>query len=580
MKDKKTFFRLAGYLKKYRILFAAVLIMTVIGTVLAVLAPAVTGQITSLLFDGAKDGSFAWNRIFSLLLTLVLLYLGGQAVSVLREFGMARITSGVMQKLRNDIDDKMHRMTIRDYDSAENGEILSVITNDVEMVSGAFSSQMTELLSEVIEAVGILIMMLNVNAWMTLIAAALVPVTILAAEGQIRAGTENYTQQLKDLSNLNGCIEEMYNGHSVVQTFNYEGRARKKFRRLNLAMQESAQKADTASGMVSPITSFVNSIGFALSALTGCLLALAGKISIGNVQAMLIYTSEFSEPFTGIAGMAGSFSAAMASARRIFNLLDAEEETPDPENPSVPAGHAGSVEFRHVSFGYQADQPLMRDVNLAVKPGQQIAIVGPTGAGKTTLVNLLMRFYEIDGGEIIVDGVNTKKMSRDELCSRFGMVLQDTWLFAGTIEENLAFARDDLSHDQVLAASEAACADGFIRTFPGQYQMKLTHGGENISSGERQLLTIARAMAADPEIMILDEATSNVDTETEMKIQKAMNRLLKGRTSFVIAHRLSTIRHADKILYMENGDIRETGSHEELMKLNGKYAALYNSQFE
>ena len=571
--------RLMQYLKKYRISLFFVFFFAIVSTIFTVLAPSVMGGITNALYDGVATGVFDVERIVILILALILLYLVGQLFAFFQNFGMAKITAKVMQSLRRDIDRKMHSMKLDYYDTRTNGEILSVITNDVDTVNNAISQNLTQIVTQVITAIGILLMMLRINLWLALIAVIMVPISIVSALGVMKASSKHYGKQQELLGDLNGFIEEMYNGQSVVQAYNYQERANRKFDELNQALQSSAQSADIASGAISPITSLVNNAGYVVSAVLGCLFALSGKMTFGNVQAMLQYTKQFSQPFTSIAGMAGSFGAAMAAANRIFDLLDAEEEIPDPENGKVPQFSGGAVEFSHVAFGYTKDRLLMTDVNVSVKPGQKVAIVGPTGAGKTTLINLLMRFYEINSGEITVDGINTKDMTRKELRSHFGMVLQDTWLFEGTIADNLAYSRDGLTEDQVVTAAQAAGADTFIRTLPGGYDMVLSQGAENVSQGERQLLTIARAFAADPEIMILDEATSNVDTHTEQMIQKAMAQLMKGRTSFVIAHRLSTIKDADMILYMENGDIKEVGNHDSLMKLNGKYAVLYNSQF-
>ena len=571
--------RLMQYLKKYRISLFFVFFFAIVSTIFTVLAPSVMGGITNALYDGAATGVFDVERIVILILALILLYLVGQLFAFFQNFGMAKITAKVMQSLRRDIDRKMHSMKLNYYDTRTNGEILSVITNDVDTVNNAISQNLTQIVTQVITAIGILLMMLRINLWLALIAVIMVPISIVSALGVMKASSKHYGKQQELLGDLNGFIEEMYNGQSVVQAYNYQERANRKFDELNQALQSSAQSADIASGAISPITSLVNNAGYVVSAVLGCLFVLSGKMTVGNVQAMLQYTKQFSQPFTSIAGMAGSFGAAMAAANRIFDLLDAEEEIPDPENGKVPQVSGGAVEFSHVAFGYTKDRLLMTDVNVSVKPGQKVAIVGPTGAGKTTLINLLMRFYEINSGEITVDGVSTKDMTRKELRSHFGMVLQDTWLFEGTIADNLSYSRDGLTEDQVVTAAQAAGADTFIRTLPGGYDMVLSQGAENVSQGERQLLTIARAFAADPEIMILDEATSNVDTHTEQMIQKAMAKLMKGRTSFVIAHRLSTIKDADMILYMENGDIKEVGNHDSLMELNGKYAVLYNSQF-
>ena len=571
--------RLMQYLKKYRISLFFVFFFSIVSTIFTVLAPSVMGGITNALYDGVATGVFDVERIVVLILALILLYLVGQLFAFFQNFGMAKITAKVMQSLRRDIDRKMHGMKLDYYDTRTNGEILSVITNDVDTVNNAISQNLTQIVTQVITAIGILLMMLRINLWLALIAVIMVPISIVSALGVMKASSKHYGKQQELLGDLNGFIEEMYNGQSVVQAYNYQERANRKFDELNQALQSSAQSADIASGTISPITSLVNNAGYVVSAVLGCLFVLSGKMTVGNVQAMLQYTKQFLQPFTSIAGMAGSFGAAMAAANRIFDLLDAEEEIPDPENGKVPQVSGGAVEFSHVAFGYTKDRLLMTDVNVSVKPGQKVAIVGPTGAGKTTLINLLMRFYEINSGEITVDGVNTKDMTRKELRSHFGMVLQDTWLFEGTIADNLSYSRDGLTEDQVVTAAQAAGADTFIRTLPGGYDMVLSQGAENVSQGERQLLTIARAFAADPEIMILGEATSNVDTHTEQMIQKAMAQLMKGRTSFVIAHRLSTIKDADMILYMENGDIKEVGNHDSLMELNGKYAVLYNSQF-
>ena len=371
----------------------------------------------------------------------------------------------------------------------------------------------------------------------------------------------------------------MYNGQSVVQAFNYQRRAEQGFAKLNKALMTSSRKAETTAGAVSPITTLVNDLGYVLCAGIGCLWAIAGRITVGNVQAMLEYTWRFAEPFSAIAGMVGSFRAVAAAGERIFTLLDAQEELPDRKECVIPRERKGAVTFRNVQFGYTPDHLLMKGIDLTVQPGQKVAIVGPTGAGKTTLINRLMRFYELNGGTITVDGVSTTDMPRQELRDRFGMVLQDTWLYEGTIAENIGYADEHMDRERIVAAAKSACAHSFIKTLPGGYDMVLSKGAENISQGERQLLTIARTIASDPEIMILDEATSNADTHTEVLIQNAMAELMKGRTSFVIAHRLSTIRDADMILYMEHGDIKEVGSHEELMERGGKYAALYMSQF-
>ena len=575
----KAFKRLFKYLGRHKLRLVLVMLAAVLATVFTVLAPAVTGGITSELYAGVAGGEFDWEAIIFLLIALVALYLVSQLFTLLQNIGMTKLTARVMQALRSDIDAKMHSLKLSYYDTHTHGEILSTITNDVDTVNSALSQNLTAIVTEAVTAIGILVMMLALSPSLALIAIAMVPVSLLASMGVMRSGAKRYAEQQELIGRLNGCIEEFYNGQELVSVFNYVGRAREQFEEINSALRVTAEKAETASGKVGPITDLVNNLGYALSAVLGCLSVLRGGMLIGDVQAMLQYTKQFSQPFTSIAGMAGSFGAAGAAAGRIFALLDAEEETPDPEPGSVPERRDGAVEFRHVAFGYTPERQLMRDVNFTVKPGQKVAVVGPTGAGKTTLINLLMRFYDVDSGAIYVDGVDTRSMTRHELRDRFGMVLQDAWLFEGTVRENIGYAEDGMSGDKIKSAAKNASVDGFIRTLPGGYDFVLDAGAENVSQGQRQLLTIARAMASDPEIMILDEATSNVDTHTEQLIQNAMNRLMRGRTSFVIAHRLSTIRDADMILYMENGDILEQGTHEELLARRGKYAALYMSQF-
>lgn len=579
MKNTKILKRLLHYLKAYRLRLFFVMMAAVISTAFMVLAPFLVGKVTTTLFASIEDGVFYWEAIIWLLAGLVALYLISQLFSFLQGFGMAKITAKVMETMRQEIDEKMHRLKLNYYDTHTHGDILSVITNDVDTINNALSQNLTSVVTQVTTAIGVLVMMLVISPALSLIPVIMVPLSLLSAARVMKASEKYYGEQQELLGKLNGYVEEMYNGQSVVQTFNYQERAKKTFAGLNEDLKNSSRKAETTAGAVSPITTLVNDLGYVLCAAIGCLWAIGGKIAVGNVQAMLEYTWRFAEPFSAIAGMVGSFGAAAAAGKRIFALLDAEEEVPDKAQSIVPDNCEGQVTFENVKFGYTPDRLLMNGINLTVKPGQKVAVVGPTGAGKTTLINLLMRFYELNGGSILVDGVKITDMSREELRKRFGMVLQDTWLFEGTIGENIGYAQENMPKEKIKAAAKSACAHSFIKTLPGGYDMLLSKGAENISQGERQLLTIARAIASDPEIMILDEATSNVDTHTEVLIQKAMAELMKGRTSFVIAHRLSTIRDADMILYMENGDIKEMGNHEELMAKNGKYAALYMSQF-
>ena len=580
MGNFKTFQRLFSYLKEHRLKLLFVILSAIISTGFMVLAPFLIGKVTTTLFASVTDGVFYCNTILSLLVSLVALYFISQLFTFLQGFIMSKITAKVMQTLRREIDEKMHRIKLNYYDTHTHGDILSIITNDVDTINNTLSQNLTSIVTQVTTAIGVLLMMIAISPTLSIIPIVMVPLSLFSAAGVMKASEKYYQQQQGLLGELNGYIEEIYNGQDVVQTFNYQERAKNHFSKLNEKLKINSQKAETTAGAISPITTLVNDLGYVLCAAIGCLWAIVGKITVGNVQAMLEYTWRFAEPFSTIAGMVGSFSAANAAGNRIFALLDAEEDIADKENCIFPKSNKGSVSFENVSFGYSPDHLLMKRIHLNVLPGQKVAIVGPTGAGKTTLINLLMRFYEVNSGSILVDGVKTSDMTREELRNRFGMVLQDTWLFEGTIRDNIGYAEDDMPMERIVASAKSACAHNFIKTLPGGYEMMLSKGAENLSQGERQLLTIARALASDPEIMILDEATSNVDTHTELLIQRAMAELMKGRTSFVIAHRLSTIRDADMILYMEDGDIKEVGTHEELIKKQGKYANLYFSQFE
>ena len=571
--------RLLGDLRPHAAKIVLVIALTLGSTLIAILQPSVMGQITTTLFEGMRQGSVDKGAITRLVLVLAGIFVSSQALQALQGVIMNRLTIRILQGMRDEIDEKVHRLPLSYYDARTSGEILSVITNDVDMVDGAISRNLTQLVSQLAMVVGIFVMMLRISGWLTLIAVATMPVALFASTGVIVRSRTYFADQQRQLADLNGYIEELYDGQGLVQAFGYQDRAIGRFDELNTTLAGTARKAAVASGSVRPIAMTVTNLGYALSAALGCLFAIQGRMAVGDVQAMLQYSRQFSQPFTQIAAMAGSLAAALAAAERIFDLLDAPEQEPDPRPGVVPASHEGRVSFEHVRFGYDPDRQLMHDVSFSVEPGQKVAIVGPTGAGKTTLVNLLMRFYEVDGGTIVVDGVPTREMTREELRSRFGMVLQDTWLFEGTIRDNLAYGSDGATRQDVVRAARAASVHSIIRTLPGGYDMVLSQGASNVSQGERQLLTIARALVADPEIMILDEATSNVDARTEQIIQRAMATLLEGRTSFVIAHRLSTVRDADKILYMEHGEILEAGTHDELMALHGRYEELYNSQF-
>lgn len=580
MKKIQTFKRLFSYLKEHKLKLLFVILSSIVSTGFMVFAPFLIGKVTTTLLTSVRDGVFYWETIIGILVSLVALYFISQLFVFLQGYVMSKMTAKVMQTIRREINEKMHRIKLDYYDTHTHGDILSVITNDVDIINNTLSQNLTSMITQITTAIGVLIMMITINPILSIIPIVMVPLSLFSANGVMKASEKYYYHQQELLGKLNGYIEEIYNGQDVVQTFNYQERAENHFSQLNEKLKISSQKAETTAGAISPITTLVNDLGYVLCAAIGCFWAIAGKITIGNVQAMLEYTWRFAEPFSTIASMAGSFSAANAAGERIFALLDEKEDIIDSEDCVIPESRKGAVSFKDVSFGYSSDSLLMKNINLDVAPGQKVAIVGPTGAGKTTLINLLMRFYELNSGSILVDGVKITDMTREELRSRLGMVLQDTWLFEGTIRDNIGYAKENMSIDKIVSSAKSACAHDFIKTLPGGYEMMLSKGAENLSQGERQLLTIARAIASDPEIMILDEATSNVDTHTELFIQRAMAELMKGRTSFVIAHRLSTIRDADMILYMEDGDIKEVGNHDELMKKQGKYARLYKSQFE
>lgn len=467
MKNTKILKRLLHYLKAYRLRLFFVMMAAVISTAFMVLAPFLVGKVTTTLFASIADGVFYWEAIIWLLAGLVALYLISQLFSFLQGFGMAKITAKVMETMRQEIDEKMHRLKLNYYDTHTHGDILSVITNDVDTINNALSQNLTSVVTQVTTAIGVLVMMLVISPALSLIPVIMVPLSLVSAARVMKASEKYYGEQQELLGKLNGYVEEMYNGQSVVQTFNYQERAKKTFAGLNEDLKNSSRKAETTAGAVSPITTLVNDLGYVLCAAIGCLWAIGGKIAVGNVQAMLEYTWRFAEPFSAIAGMVGSFGAAAAAGKRIFALLDAEEEVPDKEQSIVPDNCEGQVTFENVKFGYTPDRLLMNGINLTVKPGQKVAVVGPTGAGKTTLINLLMRFYELNGGSILVDGVKITDMSREELRKRFGMVLQDTWLFEGTIGENIGYAQENMPKEKIKAAAKSACAHSFIKTLPG-----------------------------------------------------------------------------------------------------------------
>lgn len=577
--------KMFAYVKRYTWAIFAVMLFAAASTVFNIISPKILGMATTELFTGfaaklSNSGGINFAKIGQILLVTLLLY----AFSSLMAFAQGWIMTTVSQKMtyrfREEISQKIHRMPMKYFESKTVGEVLSRITNDVDTLGMSLNQSITTLITSVTTLVGVLIMMLSISPLMTLIALVLLPVSGIMMGGVIGKSQRHFVDQQKYLGEINGQIEEVYSGHNIVKAFNKEEDVVKEFDETNEKLYVSGWKSQYISGLMHPIMGFVGNLGYVGVAVSGSMLAARGAITVGDIQSFIQYVKNFTQPITQVAQVFNMLQAMAAAAERVFEFLEEEEEDIYAEHPVQNVTIEGAVTFDHVRFGYTPDKTIIHDFSSDIEPGQMIAIVGPTGAGKTTVVKLLMRFYDVDSGAILIDGHNIKDFNRSELREQFGMVLQDTWLFKGTIMENIRYGRLDATDEEVIAAAKAAHADHFIRTLPGGYQMELNEDATNVSQGQRQLLTIARAILADNRILILDEATSSVDTRTEVRIQKAMNNLMKGRTSFVIAHRLSTIRGADRILVMKDGDIIEQGKHEELLAAGGFYAQLYNSQFE
>ncbi|QUH25739.1 ABC transporter ATP-binding protein [Serpentinicella alkaliphila] len=583
---KGTLKRLLGYLKPFKYHLFVVVITSILGTGFSVVSPKIMGKITTELFSGTiqrlhglSESTIDFGYILNILLTLCGLYILSALFNYIQQVIMATVAQKTVYNMRSDVSKKLSKLPLKFYDTHTHGEILSRITNDIDNISNTLQQSITQLISSIITLIGIIVMMLTISPIMTLILLVTLPLYAIVTKNIAKKSQKYFSEQQKSLGKLNGHIEEMYTGHRIVKAFSLEEKSKKYFDEINNQLYNAGWKADFISGVIMPLMNFVNNIGYVIISVVGGLLATKGAINIGDIQAFIQYSRQFTHPIIQTANIANIIQSTIASSERVFELLDETEEIPDSENGKSITKPLGNVVFEDVKFAYKQDEPLIEAMNINVSAGQTIAIVGPTGAGKTTLVNLLMRFYEIDGGTITIDGVNIKDMTREHLRSVFGMVLQDTWLFKGTIKENIGYGRKDASDDEIISVAKAARADYFIRTLPDGYDTILTEEASNISQGQKQLLTIARALLADPAILILDEATSSVDTRTEVHIQKAMNLLMKGRTSFVIAHRLSTIKDADLILVMNDGNIIEKGNHQELLAHQGFYAELYNSQF-
>lgn len=587
---KATLARLIRYLRPYRLQLLGVLIAALLSTLFSIVSPRVLGMATDELFNSVSGGrAIRFDYIFELLGILGGLYLFSAVFSYIQQYWMASVTQNTVYEMRREIKQKLTRLPLSYYDRHSHGEVLSRVTNDVDNISTTLQQSLTQMITSAVTLVGVIVMMLTLSPLLTLITVLTIPLSLVVTIFVARRSQKHFAGQQAALGQLNGHVEEMYTGHQIVKAFGREEEALQTFDGLNEKLYNSGWRAQFISGTIMPLMNFVSNIGYVLICVVGGIMVTRGSIGIGGIQAFIQYARQFSQPITQLANISNIIQSAIASAERVFEVLDEQEE----ERPalsegvsmtkegtsSTPARVRGDVTFEHVQFGYKPDQLLIGDMNIEVHAGQTVAIVGPTGAGKTTLINLLMRFYELNGGVIRIDGRDITEMPRGDLRSLFGMVLQDTWLFGGTIRDNIAYGREGATEEQIVQAAEAARADHFIRTLPEGYDTVLNEEASNISQGQKQLLTIARAILADPSILILDEATSSVDTRTEVLIQQAMNELMRDRTSFVIAHRLSTIRGADLILVMNHGEVIEQGTHEQLLEQNGFYADLYNSQF-
>ena len=582
---KGTMKKLIEYLGSYKVSILIVMVFAIASTIFTILGPKQLGNATTTLFTGvmaqiAGTGTIDFVSIGHVILLVLFLYLLSALFGYIQGWVMSGISMNITYRFRKDISEKINRMPLRYFDGTNHGEVLSRVTNDVDTVSQTLNQSLSQIVTSVTTVLGVLIMMFTISWQMTLVALVMVPVSLGIIALVVNQSQKYYKQQQDYLGHLNGHIEEMYGGHVVMKAFNGEAESVAQFDQINTTLFGSAWKSQFLSGLLFPVTNFVGNLGYVAICILGGYLAIKGTITIGDIQAFVQYVRSFTQPITQIANISNVFQQTAASAERVFQFLAEPEEEPDTTTPVHPGAGAGRVDFKDVHFGYSPDKIIINDFSFYAEPGQKIAIVGPTGAGKTTMVKLLMRFYDVNSGAILVDGHNIKEYTRGDLRCMFGMVLQDTWLYNGTIMENIRYGRSNATDQEVIAAAKAARVDHFVHALPDGYNMVLNEETTNISQGQMQLMTIARVILADPRILILDEATSSVDTHTEVLIQKAMDELMKGRTSFVIAHRLSTIREADWILVMKDGDIVEQGKHEKLLAKKGFYAELYNSQFE
>ncbi|MFJ9385429.1 ABC transporter ATP-binding protein [Peribacillus sp. NPDC101481] len=581
---KGTLKRLLTYLKPRRNKLISVFFAAIMSTIFMIVGPKIMGNAITELFEGAygkfqgiPGAAINFDKIGQILLLLAGLYALSSLFNYVQQYIMSSVAQETVYDLRQDVNEKLEKLPLKYFEGRPNGETLSRMTNDIDTIGSTLQQSLTQFITSIVTILGIIIMMLSISPLLTLISIVSLPLSIFAIRPILKRSQKYFADQQRKLGQLNGHIEEIYTGHQVVKAFGYEKKASAQFTAVNEELYKAGSKAQFISGIIMPIMFFIGNLSYVLISVVGGILVTQRSISIGDIQAFITYSKQFTQPITQTANIANIIQSTVAAAERVFELLDEEEEMKEQTTAKIKRAN-GAVSFEHVDFGY-GEEMLIEDMNIDVLPGQTVAIVGPTGAGKTTMINLLMRFYELNGGKINIDGLDTRNMSRNDLRKNFGMVLQDTWLFNGTIKENIAYGKNGATDEEIFAAARTAHADHFIRTLPDGYETILNEEASNISQGQKQLLTIARAVLADPPIMILDEATSSVDTRTEVFIQKAMNRLMEGRTSFVIAHRLSTIKDADLILVMDQGKVIEKGTHSDLLRENGFYAELYNSQF-
>ncbi len=574
-----------SYLSKYKLAIFIVIIFAIGSTIFTIIGPKILGNATTEIYNGligklnGGDG-INFDKIGKIALTLLGLYVVSALFSFVQGFTMTSIAQKVTYKLRNDIVVKINKLPMKYFDKRTNGEVLSVITNDIDTLGMNLNQSITQIITSICTIIGILIMMFSISWQMTLISLIILPITGILVKKIVGKSQKYFKKQQDYLGHVNGQVEEVYGGLNIVKVFNAEGKVIKDFEKANDELYHSGWKSQFLSGLMFPVMNFISNVGYVAVAVAGGYLAINGTITVGNIQSFIQYNKQFTQPINQIAQISSMLQAMMAAAERIFEFLEEPEEKITAKGNIDSSKLKGNVEFEHVKFGYDKDRTIINDFNASVKVGQKIAIVGPTGAGKTTMVKLLMRFYDVTDGKILVDNHNIQDLKRGELRKMFGMVLQDTWLFGGTVKENIKYSKEDATDAEVIEAAKAAHIHHFIKTLPNGYDSKINEESTNISAGQKQLLTIARVILADPKVLILDEATSSIDTRTEIQIQSAMDNLMKGRTSFIIAHRLSTIKNADLILVMNHGDIVEQGNHEDLLAKNGFYAELYNSQFE